>query len=130
MFEVVAAKHSLVRWRQLAKILNNVISERRWWTPSYHNGRMVLLVSVHGEYVSRIGAQMLRRLDVDWESHGFDDDATSGMAEIVMRVWLSFLQYPANPPRSDDDLRQFIRRWVCPPVLAPVALEASQTESR
>jgi hypothetical protein len=66
-----------------------------------------------------LGAQMLRRLDVDWESHGFDDDDMSGLAEIVMRVWLSFLQYPANPPRSDDDLRQFIRRWVCPPVLAP-----------
>ncbi|WP_457541309.1 hypothetical protein [Williamsia sp. R60] len=56
MFEIVAAKHSLVCRRQLAKILNNVISERRWWTPSCHNGRMVLLVSVHGEDVSRIGA--------------------------------------------------------------------------
>lgn len=70
-----------------------------------------------------LGAQMLRRLDVDWESHGFDDDAMSGMAEIVMRVWLSFLQYPADPPRSDDDLRQFIRRWVCPPVLPPSRLK-------
>ncbi|WP_062997158.1 TetR/AcrR family transcriptional regulator [Nocardia mikamii] len=65
-----------------------------------------------------LGVQMLRRLDVDWEAHGFDDDAMPGLAEMVMRVWLSFLQYPANPPRSDDDLREFIRRWVCPPVLS------------
>lgn len=64
-----------------------------------------------------LGAQMLRRLDVDWESHGFDDTAMSGLAEMVMRVWLSFQQYPAIPARSDDDLRDFIRRWVCPPAL-------------
>ncbi|HNP58440.1 MAG TPA: TetR/AcrR family transcriptional regulator [Gordonia sp. (in: high G+C Gram-positive bacteria)] len=61
-----------------------------------------------------LGAQMLRRLDVDWAAHGYDDDAMAGLAELVMRVWLSFLQYPANPPRSDDDLREFIRTWVCP----------------
>ena len=47
-------------------------------------------------------------------AHGYDDDAMTGLAEMVMRVWLSFLQYPANPPRSDDDLREFIRTWVCP----------------
>ncbi|MDL9935293.1 TetR/AcrR family transcriptional regulator [Gordonia sp. ABSL1-1] len=64
-----------------------------------------------------LGVQMLRRLDVDWEAAGFDDAAMPGLAEMVMRVWLSLLQYPANPPRSDDDLRNFIRRWVCPPAM-------------
>ncbi|MFT3901205.1 MAG: TetR/AcrR family transcriptional regulator [Gordonia sp. (in: high G+C Gram-positive bacteria)] len=65
-----------------------------------------------------LGAQMLRRLDVDWAAEGFDDDALSGLAELVMRVWLSFLLYPASPPRSDDELRDYIRTWVCPPALA------------
>lgn len=65
-----------------------------------------------------LGVQMLRRLDVDWEAHGFDDVDMPGLAEMVMRVWLSFQQYPANPPRSDDDLREFIRRWVCIPLLS------------
>lgn len=65
-----------------------------------------------------LGVQMLRRLDVDWEAHGFDDADMPGLAEMVMRVWLSFQQYPANPPRSDDDLREFIRRWVCTPLLS------------
>ncbi len=65
-----------------------------------------------------LGVQMLRRLDVDWEAYGFDADDMPGLAEVVMRVWLSFLQYPANPPRSDEDLRGFIRKWVCPPVLS------------
>ncbi len=62
-----------------------------------------------------LGAQMLRRLEVDWAAEGYDDDAMRGLAELVMRVWLSFLQYPTVPPRSDDELRAFIRRWVCPP---------------
>ncbi|MFT4199694.1 TetR/AcrR family transcriptional regulator [Gordonia sp. (in: high G+C Gram-positive bacteria)] len=68
-----------------------------------------------------LGAQMLRRLDVDWAAEGFDDAALTGLAELVMRVWLSFLLYPASPPRSDDELRDYIRTWVCPPALARAA---------
>ena len=37
--------------------------------------------------------KMLRRLEVDWAAEGYDDDAMRGLAELVMRVWLSFLQY-------------------------------------
>ncbi|GAB11167.1 putative TetR family transcriptional regulator [Gordonia araii NBRC 100433] len=62
-----------------------------------------------------LGAQMLRRLDVDWAAEGYDDDAMTGLAELVMRIWLSFQQYPTVPPRSDDELRAFIRQWICPP---------------
>ena len=75
-----------------------------------------------------LGAQTPRRLDVDWAAHGYDDDAMAGLAELVMRVWLSFLQYPANPPRSDDDLREFIRTWLCR-ATRPRALRASSRRS-
>lgn len=64
-----------------------------------------------------LGVQMLRRLDVDWKAHGFDEESLLGLAETVMRLWLSFLQYPTDPPRSDAELRSFIRRWLCPPAL-------------
>ncbi|MCH5643267.1 TetR/AcrR family transcriptional regulator [Gordonia sp. ABSL49_1] len=61
-----------------------------------------------------LGASMLRRLSVDWEAEGYDETAMQGLAEMVMRVWLSFLQYPTHPPRTDDELREFLRAWVCP----------------
>jgi hypothetical protein len=32
----------------------------------------------------------------------------------VLRLFLSFLQYPSDPPRSGEELRMFIRRWVGP----------------
>ncbi len=60
-----------------------------------------------------LGAEMLRRLPVDWAAEGYDDAAMAGLAEIVMRVWLSFQQYPNHPPRTDDELRDFLRTWVC-----------------
>lgn len=72
-----------------------------------------------------LGAQMLRRLNVDWEAHGFDDDAMTSLAEMVMRIWLSFQQYPTNPPRSDADLRDFIRRWIRPTTFLDHEAEAS-----
>ena len=62
-----------------------------------------------------LGAQMLGRLPVAWAENGYDDEAMAGLAELVMRVFLSLLQYPTSPPRSDAELREFISRWVCPP---------------
>ncbi|MEP9394960.1 TetR/AcrR family transcriptional regulator [Gordonia sp. VNK1] len=61
-----------------------------------------------------LGASMLRRLSVDWEGAGYDEAAMAGLAELVMRIWLSFLQYPTHPARTDDELRDFLRTWVCP----------------
>ena len=61
-----------------------------------------------------LGAQMLRRLPVDWSAEGYDDSMLEGLAEMVMRVWLSFQQYPNRPARTDDELREFLRAWLCP----------------
>jgi AcrR family transcriptional regulator len=65
-----------------------------------------------------LGAGMLRRFPVDWASRGLDDSAMESLAEVVVRLFLSFLQYPADPPRSDDELRMFLRTWIAP-ALAP-----------
>jgi hypothetical protein len=54
---------------------------------------------------------MLRRLDVDWAAAGFGDDLAE-LAELVMRVLLSFLQYPTDPPRSDDQMRSYLQTWI------------------
>ncbi len=65
-----------------------------------------------------LGADMLRRIPVDWSEIGVADDELEGLAEILMRLFVSFLQYPADPPRSDDELRALVRRWLGPALRA------------
>jgi AcrR family transcriptional regulator len=61
-----------------------------------------------------IGTQILRRIPVDWAGAGVKDEELEGLAEILMRLFVSFLQYPADPPRSEDELRELVRRWLGP----------------
>ena len=51
---------------------------------------------------------------MDWSEIGVDDEELEGLAEILMRLFVSFLQYPAEPPRSEDELRALVRRWLGP----------------
>ncbi|MFF1612433.1 TetR/AcrR family transcriptional regulator [Amycolatopsis sp. NPDC058278] len=61
------------------------------------------------------GARILRNLPVDWAAAGIaTDEELQGLAEVLMRLFLSFLQYPSTPPLSDDELRALVRRWIGP----------------
>lgn len=61
-----------------------------------------------------VGADILRRMPVDWSEIGVADDELEELAEVLMRLFVSLLQYPANPPRSEDEVRDLIRRWLGP----------------
>ncbi len=62
-----------------------------------------------------MGAQILRNLPVDWAAVGVTtDEDLQGLAEILMRLFISFLQYPSTPPLSDGELRALVRRWIGP----------------
>ncbi|WP_410641944.1 TetR/AcrR family transcriptional regulator [Amycolatopsis sp. lyj-346] len=61
------------------------------------------------------GARILRNLPVDWAGAGIaTDEELQGLAEVLMRLFLSFLQYPSTPPLGDDELRALVRRWIGP----------------
>ena len=61
------------------------------------------------------GARILRNLPVDWAAAGVGSEADlRGLAEILMRLFLSFLQYPSALPLTDDELRALVRRWIGP----------------
>ncbi|MGV9480923.1 TetR/AcrR family transcriptional regulator [Gordonia aichiensis] len=62
----------------------------------------------------RFGASVLRRFPIDWAAMGVDDERLDGLAEFMLRILLSFLQYPSDPPRSPDQLRAYLRRWLTP----------------
>lgn len=61
------------------------------------------------------GARILRNVPVGWAAAGVTTEADfHGLAEILMRLFLSFLQYPSAPPLSDGELRALVRRWIGP----------------
>jgi len=64
------------------------------------------------------GARMLARMPVDWAAVGIHEDDLEALAEMIMRLLLSFLEYPADSPRSDDELRIFVKRWIGPALTA------------
>jgi len=64
------------------------------------------------------GMAMIKRFDVDWEEHGYDDDSLAELVEYVLRTMQSFFVSPGTPPRSDDDLRRYLRRWMGTAILA------------
>jgi AcrR family transcriptional regulator len=62
-----------------------------------------------------LGARILENLPVDWRSAGITtDEDLQGLAEILMRLFMSFMQYPSTPPLTDDQLRALVRRWIGP----------------
>jgi AcrR family transcriptional regulator len=72
-------------------------------------------VGVTSPIAFSLGARILRNLPVDWSAVGVTtDEDLRGLAEILMRLFISFLQYPSTPPLTDDQLRAFVRRWIGP----------------
>ncbi|WP_410635541.1 TetR/AcrR family transcriptional regulator [Amycolatopsis sp. cmx-4-83] len=61
------------------------------------------------------GTRILRNLPVDWAAAGVTtEEDLRGLAEILMRLFMSFLQHPTTPPPADDELRALVRRWLGP----------------
>lgn len=65
-----------------------------------------------------VGADILRRVPVDWSDIGVKDEELDGLAEILMRLFDSFLQFPGEPPASADEIRVLARRWLGPALVA------------
>jgi AcrR family transcriptional regulator len=62
-----------------------------------------------------LGARILRNVPVDWPAAGITTDKDlQGLAEILMRLFISFLRYPSTPALTDDELRTLVRRWIGP----------------
>jgi hypothetical protein len=64
------------------------------------------------------GITMIRRFDVEWERYGYDDDSLAELVEYLLRTMQSFFLSPGNPPRGDDELRRYLRRWMGTAILA------------
>ncbi|MFI9404440.1 TetR/AcrR family transcriptional regulator [Nocardia sp. NPDC052316] len=68
--------------------------------------------SLTSEQAKAFGMSMIRRFDVDWERHGYDDPALLELVEFVLRTMHSFFVSPGNPPRTEAQLRAYLHRWM------------------
>lgn len=68
--------------------------------------------SLTSEQARTFGMTMIRRFDVDWEGHGYDEEALHELVEYVLRTMQSFFVSPGDPPRDEARLRAYLRRWM------------------
>jgi len=64
---------------------------------------------------------MVRRFDVDWAGLGFTDADLDELAEHLLRIIQSFVIDPGRPPRTGQELRVYLRRWVGSAVAASIS---------
>lgn len=68
------------------------------------------------------GMTMIRRFDVDWAAHGYDEESLAELVEFVLRTMQSFFVSPGERARDDAALRRYLLRWMGSAIAAqPVA---------
>lgn len=82
-------------------------------------------VGAHGAQLTSEPARVMARtvidrFPVDWDARAFGDTDRDELAEHLLRVIQSFLLDPGSPPRGDDELRRYLRRWVAPAIEARI----------
>jgi AcrR family transcriptional regulator len=87
-----------------------------------HHGAQKL--SIMSDTALAFGRSMLHRFDIDWEHYGFDDAGLDELNEFCLRVLHSFLADAGRPPRSGDDLRRYLTRWIGPAIAYPQVMRA------
>lgn len=78
------------------------------------------------EAAQQFGMNMIGRFDVDWERFGYDEPSLNGLVEFALRTMQSFFVSPGNPPRTDDELRVYLRRWVGTAIMAQMSERSVQ----
>ena len=70
---------------------------------------------------------ILQHTHIDWAALGYDDATIDELIEFLLRIIQSMVIAPPDPPRSNADLRTFLRRWVG--TRAPVATRVGWIQS-
>lgn len=57
---------------------------------------------------------ILHHTHIDWAALGYDDAMIGELVEFLLRNIQSMVIAPAEPPRSGDELRAYLHRWIGP----------------
>ncbi|MTE12481.1 TetR/AcrR family transcriptional regulator [Nocardia aurantiaca] len=85
---------------------------------------------VTSEEAQAFGITMIKRFDVDWRRYGYDDESLRELVEFLLRTMQSFFISPGNPPRGDDELRRYLRRWMGSAIIAQASLVSGAPHGR
>jgi len=61
-----------------------------------------------------LGGKLLGGLGVDWSDVGLAEDDQLELVEHLLRTLQSLVLDPGDPPRTGEELRAYLRRWVAP----------------
>jgi AcrR family transcriptional regulator len=61
-----------------------------------------------------LGGKLLADLEVDWSAGGLAEDDQLELVEHLLRTLQSLVLDPGDPPRTGEELRAYLRRWVAP----------------
>jgi AcrR family transcriptional regulator len=61
-----------------------------------------------------LGRELLTGFGLDWVALGLDDEAQRELVEHLLRTLQTLVLDPGNPPRSGDEVRAYLQRWLAP----------------
>jgi AcrR family transcriptional regulator len=61
-----------------------------------------------------LGGKLLAGFGIDWTDIGFAEDDQLQLVEHLLRILQSLVLDPGEPPRTGEELRAYLRRWVAP----------------
>ena len=67
---------------------------------------------ITSEVAIALGRSIVERFPVDWGSHGYTDADLDELVEQMLRMSQSLVVDPGNPPRTGEQLRAYLRRWL------------------
>jgi AcrR family transcriptional regulator len=73
----------------------------------------VLREGPRGEAALRMGRSILERFPVPWPAD-VTDQQLDEVVELMLRLARSLIADPGSPPRTGDELRSVVHRWVAP----------------
>ena len=65
---------------------------------------------------------VIRRLPITWEQLPLSAHELDNLAELILRLIVSFLEHPPEPPCTDTELRDFLR-----PVFRPMLTQRTNS---
>lgn len=98
------------------------------WLPSDKSVQLMLANDlgrtsneVTSDMSKQFGHGIFSSLDVDWKALGFDDEGIDDLVEYMLRMLQSFMVDPGPSQRTGAALRDYVRRWLGPVVIAEIA---------
>lgn len=68
-----------------------------------------------------LGRELLSGFGLDWVALGLDDEAQRELVEHLLRTLQTLVLDPGNPPRTGDQVRAYLQRWLAPALRRTVA---------